>query len=169
MSVSHDGNMLVVSNVTSGFDIYHLNDSSLDGSVLQPSNGMLVPVTFIHEGQAILGGSMCGKVQIWDSTDRSLLGTLIHDGGRRSHVVPPRPTSKREEEAAFNYGMPSRLKTLLLSSQAPEDNDTHGIRQERGVVEIFRAFRWVEIATIIVVSVGAYILGSLVGLPYRAA
>ncbi|KAI5990920.1 WD40-repeat-containing domain protein [Pisolithus albus] len=79
MSVSHDGNMLVVSNVTSGFDIYHLNDSSLDGSVLQPSNGMLVPVTFIHEGQAILGGSMCGKVQIWDSTDRSLLGTLIHD------------------------------------------------------------------------------------------
>ncbi|KAI6167511.1 WD40-repeat-containing domain protein [Pisolithus thermaeus] len=79
MSVSHNGNMLVVSNVTSGFDIYHLNDSSLDGSVLQPSNGMLVPVAFIHEGQAMLGGSTCGKVQIWDSTDRSLLGTLIHD------------------------------------------------------------------------------------------
>ncbi|KIK19047.1 hypothetical protein PISMIDRAFT_108420 [Pisolithus microcarpus 441] len=81
MSVSHDGSMLVVSNLTSGFDIYHLNDSSLDGSVLQPSNGMLVPVAFIHGGQAILGGSTCGRVQIWDSTDRSLLGTLMHDGG----------------------------------------------------------------------------------------
>ncbi|KAI6096383.1 WD40-repeat-containing domain protein [Pisolithus sp. B1] len=79
MSMSHDRNVLVVSNVTSGFDIYHLNDSSLDGSMLQLSNGMLVPVAFIHGGQAILGGSTCGKVQIWDSTDRSLLGTLMHD------------------------------------------------------------------------------------------
>ncbi|KAI6011549.1 WD40-repeat-containing domain protein [Pisolithus microcarpus] len=79
MSISHDGSMLVVSNLTSGFDIYHLNNSSLDGSMLQPSNGMLVPVAFIHRGQAILGGSTCGRVQIWDSTDRSLLGTLMHD------------------------------------------------------------------------------------------
>ncbi|KAI6000464.1 WD40-repeat-containing domain protein [Pisolithus albus] len=80
MSISHDGTMLVVSNLTSGFDIYHLNDSSLDGSLLQPSNGMLVPVAFIHGGQAILGGSTCGRVQIWDSMNRSLLGTLMHDG-----------------------------------------------------------------------------------------
>ncbi|KAI6150235.1 WD40-repeat-containing domain protein [Pisolithus thermaeus] len=91
MSVSRDGNVLVVSNVTTGFDIYHLNNSSLDGSVLQLSNGMLVPVAFIHGGQAVLGGSPCGKVQIWDSTDRSLLGTLMHDRtcaleGRRGYV-----------------------------------------------------------------------------------
>ncbi|KAI6153184.1 WD40-repeat-containing domain protein [Pisolithus tinctorius] len=88
MSVSRDGNMLVVSNVTSGFDIYHLNDSSLDGSMLQPCDGLLVPVTFIHAGQAILGGSTCGKVQIWDSVDRSMLGTLAHDGRCLQAISP---------------------------------------------------------------------------------
>ncbi|KAI6045921.1 hypothetical protein EDC04DRAFT_2888509 [Pisolithus marmoratus] len=127
MSVSRDGNVLVVSNITSGFDIYHLNDSSLDGSMLQPSNGMLVPVAFIHGGQAILGSSTCRKVQIWDSMDRSLLGTLMHDTKDVVLSIAVEPMSKagkigslsllecvlwRDEESMFNYGMLSRLKML---------------------------------------------------------
>ncbi|KAI5981788.1 hypothetical protein EDD15DRAFT_2203663 [Pisolithus albus] len=184
MSVSRDGNVLVVSNVTSGFDIYHLNDSSLDGSMLQPSNGMLVPVAFIHGGQAILGGSTCGKVQIWDSTDRSLLGTLVHDTKDVVLSIAVEPMSKvgkigslslqgrvlwRDEEAMFNYGMPSRLKMLPLRIQVLADSDTHGIIKEGGAAGTFSGLRWLEIATVILVSVGAYVLGSLVGLPYRGA
>ncbi|KAI6127331.1 hypothetical protein F5141DRAFT_1060892 [Pisolithus sp. B1] len=49
------------------------------------------------------------------------------------------------------------------------DSDTHGIIREGGVARTFSGLRWLEIATIILVSVGAYVLGSLVGLPYRGA
>lgn len=80
MSVSRNGNVIVVSNLKDGFDIYHLDNSSLDGPVMQPSDGSRVPVTFIHNGYAFLGGSICEQAHIWDTKDRTLLTTLHHDG-----------------------------------------------------------------------------------------
>ncbi|KAI6138744.1 WD40-repeat-containing domain protein, partial [Pisolithus tinctorius] len=81
MSISRNGNVIVVSNLNDGFDIYHLDDSTLDGPVMQPCNGLRVPVTFIHNGYAFLGGSTSEQAHIWDTKDRTLLNTLQHDTG----------------------------------------------------------------------------------------
>jgi COMPASS component SWD3 len=80
MSVSPDGNALVVSNLDTGFDIYHLDNSNLDGSVMHPGNGRLVPVAFIHNGNAVLGGSPTGRVQLWDPCSKKTLQALHHSG-----------------------------------------------------------------------------------------
>ncbi|KIO05125.1 hypothetical protein M404DRAFT_141860 [Pisolithus tinctorius Marx 270] len=80
MSISRNGNVIVVSNLNDGFDIYHLDDSTLDGPIMQPCNGLRVPVTFIHNGYAFLGRSTSEQAHIWDTKDRTLLNTLQHDG-----------------------------------------------------------------------------------------
>ena len=80
MHVSPDGNTLVVSNLDSGFDVYHLDNSTSDGSILHPCHGRKVPITFIHGGFALLGGSSFGQVSIWDARSRKLLQVLKHEG-----------------------------------------------------------------------------------------
>ncbi|KAI5989697.1 WD40-repeat-containing domain protein [Pisolithus albus] len=80
MHISPDGNTLVVSNLDSGFDVYHLNNCTLDGSILHPCHGRKIPVAFIHGGFAILSGSSLGQVSIWDASSRTLLQVLKHEG-----------------------------------------------------------------------------------------
>ncbi|KAI6121627.1 WD40-repeat-containing domain protein [Pisolithus sp. B1] len=80
MHISPDGNTLVVSNLDSGFDVYHLNNCTLDGSILHPCHGHKIPVAFIHGGFAILSGSSLGQVSIWDASSRTLLQVLKHEG-----------------------------------------------------------------------------------------
>ncbi|KAI5991023.1 quinon protein alcohol dehydrogenase-like superfamily [Pisolithus marmoratus] len=74
-----DGNTLVVSNLDSGFDVYHLNNCTLDGSILHPCHGRKIPVAFIHGGFAVLSGSPIGQVSIWDASSRVLLQVLKHE------------------------------------------------------------------------------------------
>ncbi|KAI6122950.1 WD40-repeat-containing domain protein [Pisolithus thermaeus] len=80
MHISPDGNTLVVSNLNSGFDIYCLNNCTLDRSILHPCHGCKIPVAFIHGGFAILSGSSLGQVSIWDVSSRTLLQVLKHEG-----------------------------------------------------------------------------------------
>jgi COMPASS component SWD3 len=80
MSMSPNGNILVVSNLDTGFDIYHLDNSNLDGSVIHPGNGRLIPVTFVYDGHSILSGSQSGQVQLWDPLLRKNLQILQHEG-----------------------------------------------------------------------------------------
>ncbi|KIK14282.1 hypothetical protein PISMIDRAFT_117314 [Pisolithus microcarpus 441] len=80
MHISPDGNTLVVSNLDSGFDVYRLNNCTLDGSILHPCHGRKIPVAFIHGGFAILSGSSLGQVSIWDASSRTLLQVLKHEG-----------------------------------------------------------------------------------------
>ena len=80
MHVSPDGNTLVVSNLDSGFDVYHLDNSTSDGSILHSCHGRKVPVAFIHGGFAVLSGSLFGQVSIWDASSRTLLQVLKHEG-----------------------------------------------------------------------------------------
>ncbi|KIK27029.1 hypothetical protein PISMIDRAFT_93730 [Pisolithus microcarpus 441] len=80
MHISPDGNTLVVSNLDSGFDVYHLNNCTLDGSILHPCHGRKIPVVFIHGGFAVLSGSSLGQVSIWDTNSRTLLQVLKHEG-----------------------------------------------------------------------------------------
>ncbi|KAI5988766.1 WD40-repeat-containing domain protein [Pisolithus albus] len=79
MHISPDGNTLVVSNLDSGFDVYHLNNCTLDGSILHPCHGRKIPVVFIHGGFAVLSGSSLGQVSIWDTSSRTLLQVLKHE------------------------------------------------------------------------------------------
>ena len=80
MGVSPDGKVLVVSNLNTGLDFYHLDNSRQDGSVSHPCTGLRVPVEFIHCGNAVLGGSTTGEVHIWDCVTRTRLQVLDHAG-----------------------------------------------------------------------------------------
>jgi hypothetical protein len=80
MGVSPDGKVLVVSNLNTGFDFYHLDNSRQDGSVSHPCTGLRVPVEFIHRGNAVLGGRTTGEVHIWDCVSRTRLQVLGHAG-----------------------------------------------------------------------------------------
>ncbi|KIK17389.1 hypothetical protein PISMIDRAFT_111555 [Pisolithus microcarpus 441] len=80
MHISPDGNTLVVSNLNSGFDVYHLNNCTLDGSILHPCHGCKIPVALIHGGFAVLSGSPIGQVSIWDASSRTLLQVPKHEG-----------------------------------------------------------------------------------------
>ncbi|KAI6013153.1 hypothetical protein BKA83DRAFT_4010836, partial [Pisolithus microcarpus] len=79
MHISPDGNTLVVSNLNSGFDVYHLNNCTLDGSILHPCHGCKIPVALIHGGFAVLSGSPIGQVSIWDASSRTLLQVPKHE------------------------------------------------------------------------------------------
>ncbi|KAI6037884.1 WD40-repeat-containing domain protein [Pisolithus marmoratus] len=79
MHISPDRNTLVVSNLDSGFDVYHLNNCTLDGSILHPCHGHKIPVAFIHGGFAVLSGSPIGQVSISDASSRVLLQVLKHE------------------------------------------------------------------------------------------
>lgn len=68
--MSPDASNIAVSNVVRGFDVYRVQSEEplasfdyLDGD---SASAAPVPVLFIHEGHALVGGSMNGKVDLWD-------------------------------------------------------------------------------------------------------
>ena len=67
VSLSEDGKYLAVSNVDRGFDVFVMASGeplcSFEHEVEEPR---AVPVLFVHSGQAIVGGSVIGKVNVWD-------------------------------------------------------------------------------------------------------
>lgn len=46
----------------------------------QEKPDMILPAIFIHNGDAILGGSCAGKVRFWDANDGSHIQVLQHAG-----------------------------------------------------------------------------------------
>lgn len=65
MGVSPDRKVVMVSNLHTGFDFYHLNDNWQDGSVSHHWTGVRVPVEFINwqcctRGKYLRGGSYLG-------------------------------------------------------------------------------------------------------------
>lgn len=73
-SLSPNGANLAVSNVSRGFDVYKIQSAEPIASFDNDDNPRTssdepacpVPVKFIHGGHAIVGGSMNGKVGLWD-------------------------------------------------------------------------------------------------------
>ncbi len=68
-SLSPNGTHIAVSNVVRGFDVYKVqSEEPLASFDLQDRSalGAPVPVLFIHEGHALVGGSITGKVDLWD-------------------------------------------------------------------------------------------------------
>ncbi|KAI1788724.1 WD40-repeat-containing domain protein [Ganoderma leucocontextum] len=82
-SVSEDGTCIVVSNLTTGFDVYLVDSGELLRSFEHDVGECLpTPVLFIHNGQAVVGGTTVGKVNMWD-LDRGKMPTLpIPNRGR---------------------------------------------------------------------------------------
>lgn len=71
-SLSPNGSNIAVSNVVRGFDVYKVQSEEPLISFDLPNDDSAsfarspVPVLFIHEGHALVGGSMNGKVDLWD-------------------------------------------------------------------------------------------------------
>lgn len=66
-SVSEDGTRIAISNLRTGFDVYLLESGELLHSFVHDMGEHLpTPVLFIHDGQAIVGGTTVGKVGMWD-------------------------------------------------------------------------------------------------------
>jgi COMPASS component SWD3 len=80
-SLSPDYKYLAVSNLRTGFDLYHLETGEPQGCLQQAiSTSLRVPVKYIHSGFAIMGGSTSGQLNIWDFSTHKILQTLMHDG-----------------------------------------------------------------------------------------
>ncbi|KAI0715887.1 WD40-repeat-containing domain protein [Cerioporus squamosus] len=79
--VSPDGRRFVVSNMTSGFDVYETETGRSVGSIHHPVAKLLaVPVLFAHNGTVIIGGSAVGEAHIWDASTRHLRQSLVLGG-----------------------------------------------------------------------------------------
>ncbi|KAI0720091.1 WD40-repeat-containing domain protein [Cerioporus squamosus] len=76
--VSPNGKRFVVSNMTSGFDVYETETGRSVGAINHPVAKLLaVPVSFAHNGAVIIGGSAVGEAHIWDATTRHLRQSLF--------------------------------------------------------------------------------------------
>ena len=73
--------MLVVSNMTSGFDVYQTDTGTSLGTLSHTVGRLhIVPVLFAHGGNAIIGGSCVGEVMVWDATTLRKHQTLLLQG-----------------------------------------------------------------------------------------
>ncbi|TFK80345.1 YVTN repeat-like/Quino protein amine dehydrogenase [Polyporus arcularius HHB13444] len=87
-SVTPDGARLIISNVTSGFDIYETETGESVGTLAHPVSGMFaVPVLYVHGGNAVIGGSTCGEVHVWDATALRVHQVLRHAGKTGGYLV----------------------------------------------------------------------------------
>ena len=83
--------LLAISNLKTGFDVYNLSSGSpsyaLDNA--EENEGYPLPVLFIHGGNAIIGGSSCGSVCIWDAESaRALDNDFSMDGESWGLIMP---------------------------------------------------------------------------------
>ena len=81
-SLSDDGELIAVSNLVSGFDIYSMESETTlysFGHSVETRALRNTPVLFIHGGFALVGGSSQGNVHIWDIRSGRKLHSLLHD------------------------------------------------------------------------------------------
>ncbi|EIW57908.1 WD40 repeat-like protein, partial [Trametes versicolor FP-101664 SS1] len=65
--ITADGRTMVISNMTTGFDLYDVESMSSMGTYKHDVAALrMVPVTFIHGGNAVVSGSTVGEAHLWD-------------------------------------------------------------------------------------------------------
>jgi len=85
-AVSPDKKTLAVTNLYDGIDWYslgsnHFVDSSFQHTMVHPiSKNVILPVTFIYAGQAVLLGTLHGCARITNANTWSSIGMLTHEG-----------------------------------------------------------------------------------------
>lgn len=78
-SLSDDGTLLAVSNVVAGFDVYSAETGEIVCSLGHTVEELRkVPVLFIHDAAALLGGNPRGDVHLWDMHSGQKLYSLLH-------------------------------------------------------------------------------------------
>ena len=78
--------VLAVTNLYDGIDWYSLDSNHFMNTSFQhttthtiPEN-LILPLTFVHNGTAVLSGTTASCAQITNSKDYSLMKVLQHDG-----------------------------------------------------------------------------------------
>ncbi|KAJ8587475.1 hypothetical protein M405DRAFT_843139 [Rhizopogon salebrosus TDB-379] len=67
------------SNLTHSFDIYNLETYAIEGRMLNGIGiGCMVPILFIHDGCAVIGGNTTGMVRMWDVDSAHFMHALEH-------------------------------------------------------------------------------------------
>ncbi len=83
--MSPNQNVLAVTNLYDGIDWYSLDSNHFMDTLFQHttphaiSDNVILPVTFIHNGTAVLSGTSIGCAQITRLKDHSLVESLQHD------------------------------------------------------------------------------------------
>lgn len=81
--------MAFAAAATEGFDLYDIGTGELHGTVKGRetpaiSNAPLAPypnpMRFVHNGQALIGGSPAGHVHLWDVASKCVVQILRHEG-----------------------------------------------------------------------------------------
>ncbi|PIL28478.1 hypothetical protein GSI_08516 [Ganoderma sinense ZZ0214-1] len=117
-SVSEDGTCVAVSNLTTGFDIYLLDSGKLLHTFEHDVGERLpTPVLFIHNGQAVVGGSTVGRVNMWD-LDRGKMPTLSIPNRGRVLAIAAHDTG---EVGGYHL----RLATATFPRQVPVAEPAH--------------------------------------------
>ena len=79
--MSSDGEILVASNLYDGFDCYTVKTQSLAHTFrTRIAQNIPLPVQFIHDDKALIFGSSCGDVTIWELDSHNWLDSLRHSG-----------------------------------------------------------------------------------------
>ncbi|KAH9854810.1 WD40-repeat-containing domain protein [Lenzites betulinus] len=78
-SISSDAKLIAISNVTSGFDVYSVQSGQAICSLGHTiGEHRKIPVLFVHDGFALVGGNMQGNVHLWDVQSGRKLHSLLH-------------------------------------------------------------------------------------------
>ena len=76
-SISPDSHLLAISDLAHGFTVHDYRSGAfIRRFVHEVGRRFPVPVLFIHQGHAIVGGSTVGHVNIWDVEDGNRLAEL---------------------------------------------------------------------------------------------
>ena len=78
------GQIIAISNLYDGFDLYTTEDAALLRTFLcDVTDNVPLPAVFVREGTALIMGTSCGKVNVGDVRTGELIQQLDHDGRRQ--------------------------------------------------------------------------------------
>lgn len=81
ISVSPSGTSILVHNLANGFDLYEISAGTLTfrerfGHEHWSGLNIRLPCLFLHQGEAVSGGSSCGDLVIWQTSNNRRAMTL---------------------------------------------------------------------------------------------
>ncbi|KAI0646434.1 WD40-repeat-containing domain protein [Trametes meyenii] len=78
-SISHAADLIAISNVITGFDVYALESGAAICSFGHTVDEYRkVPVLFVHRSHALIGGNLRGNVHLWDMESGLKIHSLVH-------------------------------------------------------------------------------------------
>ena len=87
--LSDNARYIAVSSLGKGFDVYDVQSGAPKCSFPHGTGEKyLLPVLFIHGGNAIVGGTTTGTVNVWDVSQSLLIQELSHEGKIGTRVLP---------------------------------------------------------------------------------